>query len=232
MTGAGETPDEPVVRLSDLRFAYPATPFRLQISRWEVARGRQVAVIGPSGSGKTTLLHLIAGILRPTAGVVGVEGKRLDELGDRELRAFRARRIGMVFQDFQLLEYLDVRENILLPYYIGTDLRISADVRRRADELAAAVGLGDRMRRNVTRLSQGERQRVALCRALITEPPLILADEPTGNLDPVNKRKIMALLQNHARRLGATLVVVTHDRDILSAMDRVVDFADWTAKVG
>lgn len=232
MTSAGETADEQMVRLSELRFAYPATPFRLQISHWEVARGRQVAVIGPSGSGKTTLLHLIAGILRPTAGVVGVEGKRLDELGDRELRAFRARRIGMVFQDFQLLEYLDVRENILLPYRIGTDLRISADVRRRADELAAAVGLGDRLRRNVTRLSQGERQRVALCRALITEPPLILADEPTGNLDPANKRKIMTLLQHHARRLDATLIVVTHDRDILSAMDGVVDFAEWTAGAG
>ncbi len=217
----------PGVRVADLEFAYRRTSFQLRVPRWEVAAAKHVAVTGPSGSGKTTLLHLLAGIFLPDAGAIDVTGVRVDMLTDAQRRRFRLERIGFVFQDFRLLEYLDVVDNIVLPYRIGRSRRRNSDLRERAAALAEAVGIGDRLRRNVQRLSHGERQRVALCRALIGEPELILADEPTGNLDPRNKHQIMELLHEHARRLQATLIVVTHDTGLVSEMDSVVDFKDW-----
>ncbi len=220
------------VSVSELEFTYPGTRFRLEIPAWRVARGGHLAVIGPSGSGKTTLLHLIAGIYLPAAGRVVVDGVDLAELGDAQRRSFRLRRIGFVFQDFQLLDYLSVLENIVLPYLVGSSLRLTKNVWDRAAEVACAVGLEDKLGRNVIRLSHGERQRVALCRALVPSPNLILADEPTGNLDPANKRKIIDLLHEQARCIDAALIVVTHDRQVLDSMDDVVDFDRWTAKAG
>ncbi|MCP5119338.1 MAG: ATP-binding cassette domain-containing protein, partial [bacterium] len=196
----------------------------LRIPALEVAAGEKAAVVGPSGSGKTTLLHLAAGVWLPARGGIWVDGTEVTALGEPSRRDFRARRIGMVFQEFELLEYLSVVENILLPYRISTALSLDRGVVQRAEELARDVGLGDKLKRGVGRLSQGERQRVGICRALLTAPKLLLADEPTGSLDAGNKTRVLDILLRYASDSGATLVTVTHDRDLLSSFDRVLDF--------
>ena len=216
--------DSWAVELRDVEFRYARGEFILRLEQWKVEASSHVAVIGPSGSGKTTLLHLLAGIYTPHRGDVQVGPFGVHELGDDARRRFRIRHIGFVFQDFELLEYLSVHENIILPFLINPILRLERGTWDRAAELARHVGLGDKLRRNVTQLSQGERQRVGICRALITEPHVILADEPTGNLDPDGKHRIVELLHEHARARRATLVMVTHDRQLLSRMDDVVRF--------
>ena len=145
---------------------------------------------------------------------------------DAARRNFRIANIGFVFQDFELIEYLDVRENILLPCFINTSLPATDELRARVDSLAESMGLGDKLKRPIGRLSQGERQRVAICRALLTKPPLLLADEPTGNLDPSNKNHIVGLLTEYVRANDATLIVVTHDHSLLPLFDRTIDFAE------
>jgi putative ABC transport system ATP-binding protein len=221
-----------MIRLENLHFRYPEGDFELRVGELEVPDRSTVAVIGPSGSGKTTLLHLIAGIISPLAGRVLVDGEDLGRLDDRGRRAFRIGRIGMVFQEFELLDYLDVRDNILLPYRINPSLRLATEVRERAGALAASMDIGDKLGRLATRLSQGERQRVAVCRALIARPGLLLADEPTGNLDPTNSERVLDLLLEAAAETGATLVTVTHDHSLLPRFDRVVDFHDLIAPAG
>ncbi len=216
-----------MIEISNLRFRYPEGEFALDVPELVVERGERVAVIGPSGSGKTTLLHLVAGIRTPQAGRVvarEVEVSALDEAGRRD---FRIRYLGLIFQEFELLEYLTVLDNILLPYRIAPILRLGRDVRERAAALACAVGIGDKLRRYPDRLSHGERQRVAVCRALLTQPDLLLADEPTGNLDPANKGKVLEILLDYAEAHGATLVTVTHDHDLLPSFARVIDFKDF-----
>ena len=219
-----------MIRISGLDFAYPGEEFRLSIPAFEVARGEKLAVIGPSGSGKTTLLNLIAGIAAPRAGVVRVGDVEVSALGDAERRAFRITHIGFVFQDFELLDYLTVWDNILHPYRITGALSLESNVQRRALELAEAMAIADKAHRHPAELSQGERQRVAICRALLPEPQLILADEATGNLDPVNKDHILDLLFQNIVDHDATMVAVTHDHELLPRFDRVVDFADFHAK--
>jgi ABC-type lipoprotein export system ATPase subunit len=216
-----------VIRIEKLDFAYPQGPFRLVVDDLDVETGQSVAFIGPSGSGKTTLLHLAAGIITPEQGRIVTGGHEVSALPDGARRDFRIRHVGLVFQEFELLEYLDVNDNILLPYRINRSLTLTPEVRRRARELAADVGIGDKLDRDVRRLSQGERQRVALCRALLAEPQLVLADEPTGNLDPENKELVLDILFRYAR--DATLVTVTHDHTVLDRFDRVIDFAELAA---
>jgi len=216
-----------VIRIEKLDFAYPQGPFRLAIDALHIEPGQSVAFIGPSGSGKTTLLHLAAGIVTPAKGRIFTGGHEVSALPDGARRDFRIRHVGLVFQEFELLEYVDVNDNILLPYRINRSLALTADVRRRARELANDVGIGDKLDRDVRRLSQGERQRVALCRALLADPQLVLADEPTGNLDPENKELVLDILFRHAR--NATLVTVTHDHTVLDRFDRVIDFAELAA---
>jgi len=216
-----------VIDLRSVHFAYPGGTFRLDIPSFTVQRGEKLAVIGPSGSGKTTLLNLIAGILTPTAGTVEVAGTEVSALGDARRRAFRIRNIGFVFQDFELLDYLNVVDNILHPYRITGALRLDRTVRERAAGLAERLGVGDKLKRRANDLSQGEKQRVAICRALLPGPELILADEATGNLDPRNKARILDLLFASVEAHGATLLAVTHDHELLPRFDRVVDFADF-----
>jgi ABC-type lipoprotein export system ATPase subunit len=216
-----------MIQISDLEFRYPQGDFKLSIPSLRVEGGERVGVIGPSGSGKTTLLHLIAGITSPAAGSVETGGTALARLDDASRREFRIRRIGLVFQEFELIEYLDVLDNILLPYRINSALHLDGAVRDRAVALARRVGLADALRRSSTQLSQGEKQRVAVCRALITEPDLLLADEPTGNLDPANKDRVLAILVDYAEERGATLVTVTHDHDLLDRFGRVIDFKSF-----
>ena len=229
MTGRGHgrgSPD-PMIRIEALRFRYRHSDFALRVPELEIAHAGTVAFTGPSGSGKTTLLNLIAGIRAPDDGRITVDGVRIDTLGEAARRAFRVRRLGLVFQEFELIEHLSVLDNILLPFRIGAGLRLDRATRDRASELASLVGIHGKLRRNVGRLSQGEKQRAALCRALLTRPRLLLADEPTGSLDPANSEIVLDLLLDCAREVGATLVVVTHDHDMLDRFERIVDFAGF-----
>jgi len=216
-----------MIAIDSLEFSYPAMEFSLHIPRFEVAAGEKVAVIGPSGSGKTTLLNLVAGILVPQKGRVDCADIEVNRLGDRQRREFRISRIGFVFQDFELLDYLDVLDNILHPYRITGALRLTDEVRTRAAGLAGRMGIGDKLGRRIDHLSQGEKQRVAICRALLPSPSLVLADEATGNLDPRNKGHILDLLFSSVEEHGATLLAVTHDHELLPYFDRVVDFNDF-----
>jgi putative ABC transport system ATP-binding protein len=212
-----------LIVVRDLDFRYREGEFRLRVPEIRVRDGATVAVTGPNGSGKTTLLHLLAGILVPEAGSVAVAGTELAGLPDAARRAFRIANIGLVFQEFELLEYLDVLGNILLPYRITRALRLDRAARERAESLAVRVGIGDKLRRLPGRLSHGERQRVAVCRALVTGPRVVLADEPTGSLDAANRERVLGILLDHARETGATLLSVTHDRDSLPRYGTVLD---------
>jgi putative ABC transport system ATP-binding protein len=222
-----------MIRIQDLQFGYALArstnqpQFRLQIPLWEVPDAARVAIVGPSGSGKTTLLHLLAGIMVPQQGQIEVGQYRLTEMTDAARRDFRASQVGLVFQRFELIEYLNVARNILIPYSINRSLRLDDSVRRRMEHLAEQVGLTHLLHRPVQRLSQGEQQRVAICRALITKPSWLLADEPTGNLDPVNKRRIVDLLHQQAEASQATLIMVTHDVSLIEKFTHMVDFQKW-----
>ena len=194
------TQASPLIRIRDLDFAYgrsaaagssPDGAFRLRIPRMDVEAGSEVALVGGSGCGKTTLAHLMAGIAQPDSGSIRVDGEELVGKSDRDLRNFRISRIGFIFQEFELLDYLKAEENILLPFLVNGSLTLGKAERHRARELAESVGLKGKLRRRPGRLSQGERQRVAICRALVTRPQLIIADEPTGNLDPQTSDEVM-----------------------------------------
>ena len=215
-----ETPG-PAIDLRDVRFQYSDTEFVLQIERWRVDAGEQVACIGPSGSGKTTLLQLLAGTLQPAAGSIRVFGAELTERSETERRAARLREVGMVWQEFALLDHLSVLENTLLPLRLDPTANVSSH-RDSARQLLTRLGLGARLSRSPANLSQGERQRVAIARCLVRTPRLILADEPTGNLDPPNKRIIVDLLLDYASNHSTTLVFVTHDHSLLSSFSRTV----------
>ncbi len=219
-----------MIHITNLRFTYPNGGFRLAIPELAIEDGERVAVIGPSGSGKTTFLNLISGIAVPSCGSVRVGAMELSAMGDAARRDFRIANIGFIFQDFELLEYLKVRDNVLHPYRINRTLRLDPDVRARASRLAEDMGLTDLLGRYPNQLSQGEKQRVAICRALLPRPEMLLADEPTGNLDPLSKGRIINLLSEHARRCNATWVNVTHDHGCLDVFDRVIDFAQFESR--
>lgn len=216
-----------MIHINDLRFHYPTGEFQLDIPHFELARGEKVAVIGPSGSGKTTLLNLLAGIVTPQQGTIRVGEVRVDRLGDSGRRDFRITCIGFVFQDFELLDYLNVHDNILHPYRITGALCLDGEVKAQAAALAQEMGIGDKLARMADDLSQGEKQRAAICRALLPQPELILADEATGNLDPDNKERILELLFRAVEDHDATLLAVTHDHELLKRFDRIVDFKDY-----
>jgi putative ABC transport system ATP-binding protein len=183
-----------------------------------VLPGEFVAILGPSGSGKTTLLGLLAGLDRPTAGEVWLEGRRIDDLSEDELARLRRGRVGFVFQSFQLLANLTAFENVLLPL----ELAGVPDARTRAVELLGEVGLSERLRHYPPQLSGGEQQRVALARAFAGEPSVLFADEPTGNLDAETGARILALIERLREKRGTTLVLVTHDPEVAGKADRRV----------
>jgi putative ABC transport system ATP-binding protein len=215
----------PVLELEGVGKVYPGSPPVEPVRGVTLAitGGELVAVMGPSGSGKTTLLHLMAALDRPTSGVVRLGGQALGALSDRRLAGLRAHRLGVVFQQFFLLEHLSALDNVAAGLlYRG----VPGAQRRRLARLALErVGLGQRLHHRPTALSGGERQRVAIARALVGEPQVVLADEPTGNLDSAATADLIDLLQQ-LNRQGTTLVVVTHDPQVAAAMARQVQLRD------
>jgi putative ABC transport system ATP-binding protein len=216
-----------MITICSIRFSYSQNGFCLNIPELSVQKGEKVAVIGPSGSGKTTLLNLIAGILSIEEGTINVGANKVNGLSDSARRDFRITNIGFVFQDFELLDYLNIIDNILHPYRITKALILDKQVRRRAAMLSQQMGINDKLKRFPDDLSQGEKQRAAICRALLPCPKLILADEATGNLDPANKKRILDLLFQCVDEQDATLLAVTHDHELLQHFDRTIDFNDF-----
>jgi|HubBroStandDraft_2_1064218.scaffolds.fasta_scaffold208122_1 putative ABC transport system ATP-binding protein len=189
----------------------------------DVNRGEAVAVMGPSGCGKSTLLHLLGGLDHPSAGRLTVAGQRVDELSERALAYFRRDEIGFVFQAFQLMDELTAQENVELPALLAG--HSPQEARARATALLEQVGLADRARHLPSMLSGGQRQRVAIARALVNDPGIVLADEPTGNLDSASAFDVLSLLGDlHAK--GLTLVIVTHDERIATTADRLISMRD------
>ena len=189
-----------------------------------VDKGELVSIIGPSGSGKSTLLNLIGCLDRPTSGAIAIDGQTLGELDDQALTLVRREKIGFVFQFFNLLATLTATENVALPLHLRGWSRQKA--RERAGELLGLVGLGKRVDHLPEELSGGERQRVAIARALSSHPPILLGDEPTGNLDTKTGAEILALLQDLHKSLGATIVIVTHDLHVAEACPRTISVRD------
>ncbi len=187
----------------------------------EVPRGQFVAIMGPSGSGKSTLLGLLAGLDTPTSGRIVLDGVDISGMPEEQLAAVRGRKVGFVFQAYQLIPTLTAEENVLLPMELAGD----GDAER-ARELLGAVGLLDRKDHYPVQLSGGEQQRVALARAFALRPPILMADEPTGNLDSVNGDMVLRLLLELNRREGATLLLVTHEHDLAACADRRVALRD------
>jgi putative ABC transport system ATP-binding protein len=215
------------VTIENLEFEYGPGRFRLFIPDLQIEAGTRMAFVGPSGSGKTTLLRLLAGIVTSQSGTVTVGEVPVNKLADAGRRAFRIRHIGFVFQDFRLVEHLDVRENILLPYRLNDALPVYDSIESQVKQQAERLDLADKLGSPVDELSQGEQQRVAICRALLPRPELLLADEPTGNLDPKNKDRILDQLFQQSESAEATLVMVTHDHALLDRFDRVIDFTKF-----
>ncbi|MFF5246183.1 ABC transporter ATP-binding protein [Streptosporangium sp. NPDC000095] len=189
----------------------------------EVPQGQTLAVMGPSGCGKSTLLHLLGGLERPTDGEVWVAGRRIDTLSERTLARMRRRSVGFVFQAFHLVEELSAAENVELPALLAGHSRRQA--RRRASLLLERVGLADRARHLPSRLSGGQRQRIAVARALVNDPLVVLADEPTGNLDTAATLDVLRIFED-LRAGGQTLVVVTHDERVAATADRLISMRD------
>ncbi len=206
----------PAVRMEEVVFDHPGPVRALDRVSLEIEAGEWVSVTGPSGAGKTTLLDLIAGLERPTSGRCEVLGIDLARLGPDEAATFRREHVGLVFQEFHLVEYLTALENVMLAQYLH-----SMPDARSARRGLEAVGLGGRLHHRPGQLSGGEKQRVSIARALANEPRILLADEPTGNLDEENQLGVLELFAGF-HRAGGTLVVVTHDPDVAGRGDRIV----------
>lgn len=215
----------PLLEINNLEKAY-TTPdggrhVVIQIPRFELGVGTQMALFGPSGTGKTTFLHLIAGILTADSGRLVLDGAEITALGESARDRLRARSVGYIFQTFNLLQGFSVLENVLL----GMSFGVGVD-RERAVELLRRVGLGDRLHHRPRQLSTGQQQRVAVARALANRPKLVLADEPTGNLDAAHAREALALIREACREVGAALLLVSHDPVILSQFEERQSLAE------
>ncbi len=216
----------PIIEVLQLTRSIATPTHRVDILRGidiGIPRGQFVAIMGPSGSGKSTLLGLLAGLDTATSGKILLDGVDITGLSEDRMAEVRGRKIGFVFQSFQLIPTLTAEENVMLPAELAG---AGGDIVERCQELLRRVGLGERMDHYPVQLSGGEQQRVALARAFITKPPILLADEPTGNLDGENGRAILELLLELNQREGTTLVLVTHDAELASFADRVITLRD------
>lgn len=217
----------PIIETKDVCKTYVTGPLKVEALKnvsLSIEKGEMVAIMGPSGCGKTTLLNCLSGIDEVTSGRVIVEGKEITAMDDDAKTIFRAKRMGFVFQFFNLLPVLTAEENVELPLLL-TDEN-SKDARKKAQELLAAVGLKDRTTMPPASLSGGERQRVTIARALVNNPALIWADEPTGNLDKKTADEVIALMRKLNKEIGETFVIVTHDSEVGAVCDRIVYMRD------
>jgi len=217
-----------VARVRNLSKSYGREGARVQALRdvtLGIRHGEFTAIMGPSGSGKSTLMHIMAGLDSPTSGQVWLGDAEIGGMGDAQLTVLRRRRVGFVFQAFNLVPTLDVRGNVLLPFELDGRAPTVAE-RDWFEQLISSLGLGDRLAHRPHELSGGQQQRVAIARALVTRPELVFADEPTGNLDSRTGREVLALLQTAARRYGQSIAMVTHDPVAASYADRIVFLAD------
>lgn len=190
----------------------------------DIHEGEFVAIIGASGSGKSTLLQILGGLDKPTSGTVTIDGSRLDKMSDRKLSQFRNQMIGFVFQSFYLQPFLNLRRNIEIA---GMPNRMKlAQRKERIEQIATAVGLQERLDHKPKELSGGQIQRAAIARALLNRPKIILADEPTGNLDSKNSLEIISLFRHLQQKFGATVIIVTHDHEVATQADRVISMKD------
>jgi len=220
-----DTTSRPIVATTELRRVYGEGETAVHALRGITTgfpSGQFAAIMGPSGSGKSTLMHLLAGLDRPTAGSVVVDGSELANLDDKALTRLRRDRLGFVFQAFNLVPVLTAEENILLPLTLAG----RKPDKEWLDKLIAAVGLGDRLEHRPSELSGGQQQRVAVARALIHRPAVVFADEPTGNLDSHSSDEVLALLRQAVDEFGQTVVMVTHDAHAASVADRIVVLND------
>jgi putative ABC transport system ATP-binding protein len=213
------------ITVSDLQFTYPGSPFRLRVDDLAVESGGSFALLGPSGAGKTTLLRLMSGLLAPEKGEVRLGDTQLTGMSEAKRRAFRLSEVGLVFQDFALLDYLTVEENILLPQRFG----IAKPATSSATDLAERLEITPHWKKLAGQLSQGERQRVAIARALAHGPRFLFADEPTASLDATRREIVMDLLLDYTRSTGACLVMVTHDTDLIPRFPNHARVEDFTA---
>ena len=221
--------EEFVVKINELNFRYDVGDFQIAIDDFKVRANEKLAIVGPSGIGKTTLLNLLAGILTPDEGSIVVADYNIAELGYEDRQDYRALKMGLVFQEFELLEYLSVLDNVLLPFRVSPVLKLNNEVIDNAKKLCSEIGLGDKLNRYPGHLSQGERQRVAVCRALVTNPLLLLCDEPTGNLDSVNRDHVIDMLFRYSETKAAPLIIITHDRDLIQRFDMSFDMNEVAA---
>jgi putative ABC transport system ATP-binding protein len=215
-----------MIRVSDLRKTFRSGEEDVEALRgvsFEIERGACLFLIGPSGAGKSTLLYLLGALDRPSAGSIVIDGQTVTSMSEAEQDVFRRRKVGFIFQQFNLIPNLSTVGNVLLPFI---PLGVSGELRAKAEALLKSVGLGHRLRARPAKLSGGEQQRVAIARALIKDPIVLLADEPTGNLDHKNADAIFALLREQQAARGCTLVVVTHDRRFIQPTDHVLEIQD------
>lgn len=194
-----------------------------------VERGEIVSIVGPSGAGKTTLLQIIGTLDRPDSGSVVIDGTDVSTLGDKRLSAFRGQNIGFIFQFHQLLPEFTATENIMMPALIAG--RSRKEARQKADELLSFMGLSDRATHKPAQLSGGEKQRIAVARALVNNPAVVLADEPSGSLDSKNKQELHQLFFDLREKLGQTFVIVTHDEELASITDRTIHLRDGMIEI-
>ena len=215
-----------ILQIRDLHFQYPASDFKIEISDIKITQGSKIAISGKSGSGKTTLIHLISGILKPQSGEILFYDKSITDMNDKEIRKHRISNIGFIFQEFELLEYLNVMDNLILPYKINKSLVLDAEIKDKAKEIANRIGIGNKLDQHPKQLSGGERQRLAIARALITSPPLIIADEPTGNLDEKTSNIVMDEITDQVSYTNSTLIMISHNNELISSFDVIIDIQE------
>lgn len=219
---------ESLIQIRNLNFRYPRSDFSLSVPELTISKESKVALIGKSGCGKTTLAHLIAGILDPTEGNIVVSGKNLSSLTESERREHRATNVGFIFQEFELLNYLRVKDNLLLPFMVNKKMEITNERKGRAHSLAESIGISDKLNQYPEQLSGGERQRLAIARALVTNPSIVIADEPTGNLDNETALTVMQEIIKQCTETGATLIMITHENSLLNLFETTINVGEFS----
>ncbi len=225
-SGSTATAVAPALEARDIRKSLPLAGSRIEILKGinlRVNKGEFVSIVGPSGSGKSTLLGIIAGLDNPTSGQVLIDGIDITRMSEGQLAKVRNQKIGMVFQAFNLIPTLTAQENVEIPLYVG---KHPGSASARAKELLALVGLSHRLGNRPTQLSGGEQQRVAVARALATNPAIIIMDEPTGNLDQKNSDNVLAMIRALREQTGTTFIIATHDPKVASSADRAIRIVD------